>query len=224
MVNNEHTLFSQNGYPQQSYSPKERQSLRDVRQDKHRPTRERIASHQPGSVKKDMRSHEMNSNMFRSQNRPTPKRKTVHLSLWVKPVVKAELERIAEHDGLSVSATGGAFLEKAIQANIDMQYGALLKPIIEQTVRNELRSFSNRIVFFLMRIAFSAEQARILITNVLDRMSEVTQESYTKIIDRSHTTARTNVIQKTPQIKTLLEEWERSFTDGGKEHGKTGNE
>jgi len=48
-------------------------------------------------------------------------------------------------------------------------------------------------------------------------MQEVTQESFTSIVDRSHTTARKNVIQKTPQIKTLLEEWEASFRDAGKE-------
>jgi len=33
--------------------------------------------------------------------------------------------------------------------------------------REELQAFGHRIVFFLLRIAFSAEQARILVTNSL---------------------------------------------------------
>jgi hypothetical protein len=217
MVNTVHTQTEHNVFEPQSSTSNVQQLRSNVWQDKHRPTRDRIASHQPAPHVQMMRPHEMNRNTSRSRKKPIPKRKTVHLSLWVKPVVKAELERIAASEEISISATGGTLLEKALQGHVDMQYGALLRPIIEQAVRQELRSFSNRIVFFLMRIAFSAEQGRILITNVLDRMSEVTQESFTTIIDKSHTTARKNVIQKTPQIKTLLEEWEQSTAKGGKE-------
>jgi hypothetical protein len=98
----------------------------------------------------------MNSNSHRSQNRPTAKRKTVHLTLWVKPVVKAELQRIAEREGVSVSATGGAFLEQALQQHVDMHYSALLHPIIEQAIAKQMRSYSSRIAMLLVRVAFDS--------------------------------------------------------------------
>ena len=167
----------------------------------------------------------MNTNSSRSQNRSTAKRRTVPLQLWVHPLVKAEIQRTAERERLSVSKVGAALLDKAIRQDIHSQYGALLQPMIEQTVRRELRTFGNRIVFFLMRIAYAAEQSRILITNVLDRILRrdgVSEQTFTNLVDQSNKMARRNIIQKTPQLKKLLEEWESSFPDGREEDtGKT---
>src|SRR6266704_3538503 len=111
MTNNEYTHFSQDVYPPPSRSRSVQLPRGGVRQDKGAHSRARIASPQPAPPKDMARPHQMNSNNPRSQYRPTPKRKTVHLTLWVKPVVKAELKRAAESEGLSVSAAGGAFLE-----------------------------------------------------------------------------------------------------------------
>src|SRR5437016_4441326 len=122
-----------NVFQQQAHRANAQQPLRSVGQDKPRPPRARTTSPQPAPLKKVMRPHETNSNPARSQKRSVPKRKTVHLTLWVKPVVKAELQRRAAREGVSVSATGAAFLEKALQADIDMHYGAMLEPIIERT-------------------------------------------------------------------------------------------
>ncbi len=116
MENTKPAHFTPNGFTHQSYSPNVQQPRSGVRQDKPLPPRARIASIQPAPLENVMRPHEMDSNYSRSQKRSTPKRKTVHLTLWVKPVVKAELERIAEREGLSISATGAAFLEQALQA------------------------------------------------------------------------------------------------------------
>ena len=126
MTNNEPAPLSEYIFPRQFDSSTMQQPRRGVRQDKPRPPRARTASPQPAPLENTMRSHEMNSNHARIQTRPTPKRKTVHLTLWVKPVVKSELQRRAAEEGISVSAVGGAFLESALQANIDMHYGALL--------------------------------------------------------------------------------------------------
>ena len=173
-----------------------------------------------------MRSHELETKNSRSQNHSNPKRKTVPLQLWVKPVVKAEIQRTAEREGLSASKVGAAFLEQSIQSDIRTQHEALLYPIIRQIIREELRAFGNRLVFFLMRIAFASEQSRILITNVLDRVLRregAPEQTLTNLVDQSNKLARRNIIQKTPQIKTLLEEWENSFQDGKKEEDKQSN-
>src|SRR6266480_5484834 len=105
----------------------------------------------------------MNSNTTRSQNRLNPKRKTVHLTLWVKPVVKAELKRVAEAEGLSVSSTGSAFLEEAIRQKLHVQHAVLLQPIIEQAIRKQMRFISTRLALLLARGAFESGQTKRLV-------------------------------------------------------------
>src|SRR6266446_769907 len=205
MENTKPAHFTPNGFTHQSYSPNVQQPLSGVRQDKPRPTSARTASLQPAPLEKVMRPHEMNSNSSRSQKQSTPKRKTVHLTLWVKPVVKAELERIAEREGLSVSATGGAFLEKALQANVDMQYGSLLQPIIEQAIRKQMRGISTRLAWLLVRVAFDSGQTRSLVTNILGRQLGVTPDMLKTILDHSSKTAKGNITRKTPQLIELIE-------------------
>jgi hypothetical protein len=215
MLNNQHTPLSQNGFSQQPYSPNVQQPLGGVRQDKPRAPTARIASPQPAPLKKVMRPHQVNNNPFRSQKRPTPKRKTVHLTLWVKPVVKAELERTAEQEGLSVSATGGAFLEKALQQNVDMHYSALLQPVIEQAIRKQMRSYSSRIAVLLVRSLFTSEQTRSLATNILGRQPGVTPEVLKSILDGSSKTAKGNITRITPQLADLIKEVERWIQQEG---------
>src|SRR5258708_39799399 len=104
--------------------------------------------------------------VFKAPRRPR-RRQTVKERVGVKPAVKAELERRAEREGLSLSATGAAFLEKAMQASVDMQYGTLLEPIIERTITKHLRARDNRLAILLVRSLFSTEQTRSLVTNIL---------------------------------------------------------
>ncbi len=207
----------------QSVSPAPGTTVRGVRQDKGVPTFDRVASTQPSSRTKDARSDGIRTPDSRSQNRPSDR--LVPVTLQVRFAVKAEVQRLAETEHISVSKVGGTLLEDAIRRDIHSQHEALLYPIIRQIIREELRAFGNRIVFFLMRIAFAAEQSRILITNILDRMLRrdgVPTETFTKLLDQSNRMARRNIIQKSPQIASLLEEWEASFKDRAEEgtHGQ----
>src|SRR6184192_1020218 len=158
MVNTAHTQSSHNVFERQLHSANGQQPRRGVWQDNPTPNRARTASPQPAPHTKAMRPHQMNTHHSRSQNRPTTKRKTVHLTLWVKPVVKSELARIAEQEGLSVSATGAALLEHALQQDIHTQHGALLETIIHKAISKHMRSYSTRIALLLVRVAFDAGQ------------------------------------------------------------------
>src|SRR5437899_3704601 len=140
----------------------------------------------------------MNSNTTRSKNRPVPKRKTVHLTLWVKPVVKAELKRVAETEGLSVSSTGSAFLEEAIRQNLHVQHAVLLQPIIEQAIRKQMRTISTRLAWLLVRVAFDAGQTRSIVTNILSRQPGVTPDMLKHLLDSSGKTAKGNITRRTP--------------------------
>ena len=101
------------------------------------------------------------------------------------------------------------------------QQAETVKDVLRQIIREELQAFGHRIVFFLMRIAFSAEQARILITNVLkvilQTRGDFDQKAYFNLVDESAKTAKRNIIRNTPQMKSLLEEWETAFEGGGGE-------
>ena len=181
------------------------QQLRgSVGQDKTVPQRVRVATTQPVTEKKDARTHDMKTNGSRTQKRSSSNRKTVHLALWVKPGVKAELERIAANEGLSVSKTGAVFLEKAIQSDIHTQQEALLEPLIEQAIRKQMRGISTRLAWLLVRVAFDTGQTRSLVTNILGRQPGVTPEVLNTILDGSSKTAKANITRRTPQIAELI--------------------
>ena len=130
----------------------------------------------------------------------------------------AELKRIAASEGLSVSATGAAYLEKAMQTHLDLQYGALLQPIIESAIRQQMRSMSTRLAFLLVRVAFASEQTRSLVTNVLGRQQGVTPSVLNEILDGSSKAAKGKITHRTPQLEEIIAEVDRWFQ---KEDSKT---
>ena len=107
-----------------------------------------------------MRAQPLTTNTPRSQNTPTAKHRTVQLTLWTNPIVKAEIQRRAKREGVSVSAVGAAFLEKALQHNIDLEYGALIRPIIESAIKTNLHVMSTRLALLLVRVAFASGSIR----------------------------------------------------------------
>jgi hypothetical protein len=216
MTNTEYTHF-QDVYPVPSERRSVQQPLGGVGQDKGAHSRARIASLPIAPPENMMRAQQLKTDTPRSQSRPNTKRKTTHLTLWVKPVVKAELERIAERERLSVSATGAAFLERAMQTNVDMQYGALFQPIMEQLIRKHMRSISTHLAWLLVRVAFDCGQTRSLVTNILSRQPGMTQDELKNILDGSNKTARGNITRRTPQIIELIdavEEWMMKEEEG----------
>jgi hypothetical protein len=218
MANTVQPHFSQNVFLNQSHSVIKQQQNLGVRQDKRASFSTRIASGQPASLKKVMRAQQLKKDTPQSQNKPNPKRKTEQLTLWVKPIVKTELKRLAEQEGLSVSSVGAAFLEKAMQSNLDMQYGTLLQSIIESAIEKQMRSMSTRLAFLLVRVASASEQTRSLVTNVLGRQQGVTPSVLNEILDGSSKAAKGKITHCTPQLEELITEGERWFQ---KEDNKT---
>jgi hypothetical protein len=144
----------------------------------------------------------------RTKKHGSSKRKTVHLVLWVNPIVKAELQRIATQEGLSMSRAGSALLSRALQQTIDMQYNALLTPVIETAIKKEIRSYSNRIATLLARTLFASKQTRSLTTNILGRQPGITEALLKHILAMSQKAAKGNLTRKTPpELIEAIEEW-----------------
>ena len=181
-----------------------------VVQDKGRISSAPRGTAQPAPQTKPNRPHPLNSRTARSKNDPDPKRKTVHLTLHVDPIVKRELQRLAEQEGLTVSRTGAAFLKQALQHNVDMHYSALLEPIIISALRKAMQENTNRLAFLLARNAFTSEQTRNLVTNTLGRQSGMTEETLKTILDMTKRTAQGSLTRRSPELEELmqaLKEW-----------------
>src|SRR5690349_1001866 len=85
-----------NIYTQQQKEKKPATKTRKVGQDKGFRVKALLASSQPGSVSKGSRAEDMHTKPPRSQNHYAPRPKLMHTTLWLHPLVRAELERIAK--------------------------------------------------------------------------------------------------------------------------------
>ncbi len=141
--------------------------------------------------------------------RSPAKRQTIKLTTWVKPSVKAELQRIAKAEGLSLSRTGAAALEEWLAGRLQVQYAGILQPIIEQAIAKQMRAYSSRIAMLLVRSMFTSEQSRALVTNILTRQPGITQPVLEDILNGTSDTAKRNIKQITPQLATLIAEVEQ---------------
>src|SRR6266487_1101966 len=145
----------------------------------------------------------------RSQNRNVHKRQTVKLTLWVKPVVKRELQRVAEQKGLSISSTGAGLLEWALQQNLVLQQAALLERCIEKAIGKHMRRYSTRLAVLLVYSAFSSEQTRSIVTNILGRQPGMTPDALNTILDSSKKAAKRKIAYKTPELADIIAEVEQ---------------
>jgi len=141
--------------------------------------------------------------------RSPAKRQTVKLTTWVKPGVKAELQRIAKAEGLSLSRTGAAALEEWLAGRLQIQYAGILQPIIEQAIAKQMRAYSSRIAVLLVRSTFTSEQTRALVTNILTRQPGINQSVLEEILNGTSDTAKRNIKQITPQLAILIAEVEQ---------------
>jgi hypothetical protein len=110
---------------------------------------------------------------------------------------------------LTISATGAALLKQALQNNVDMQYSALLTPIIEAAIDKRMRARDSRLAWLLVRVAFDTGQTKSLVTNILGKQSGMTEETLKTVLAMSQRTAKGNITRKTPQLTELMEAVEK---------------
>jgi len=162
-----------------------------VGQDKIGPAADREASAPPERGAQELRSDPGKLSSSQSGAR-------VPVTAHIKPEVKAELARLARQgkkkgEWLSLSQTASALLEKGIQGTIDMQYGTLLKPIIEKEIKKGLQSFSNRSTNLAVRAFYSAEQTRILVITLLSYLLGDQTEILPGLISQAQKEAHANL-------------------------------
>src|SRR3954470_9881853 len=218
--NKPHHIYYNDSANQQKQKEKTAKT-RHVWQDKGVAHNARAMPVQPDPITKGSQAYEMNTIRVRSQKGNPSRVKLVHTTLHLHPLVRRLLEQKASEADVSISAIGAQALYEWATSSIEVQNATTLKTELRKMFREELQAFGHRIVFFLLRIAFSAEQARILITNSLKVLLQLRgnfdEKTYFNMVDGSAKLAKENIIRNTPQMKSLLEEWEDAFASGGGE-------
>jgi hypothetical protein len=175
---------------------------------------------QPAPLGKGSGARAVNTKTAQAQKTKSGRANRIHSTFHIEPGVRVEMERIATEQGLSFSEACNVACRFYTNATIEKQHAESLKDVLRQIIREELQAFGHRLVYFLMRIALSAEQAKLLITNVLKfvlKLAGIDQKTYVTLVDESAKLAKRNILANTPQFKDLLAQWEES---GGK--GDTG--
>jgi hypothetical protein len=209
MTSNRNHQKAKHVFQNQTKSFSQPQTHGDVVQDKTALTRGRAAIKQPAPREKPARLREPINNPHRSKKHGSTKRKTVHLVLWVNPIVKAELQRLAAQEGLSMSQAAGALLKRALAGQIDMHYNALLTPVIESAIKKSFAGYTNRLAWLLTRVSFDAEQTRAIVTNILGRQQGMTEEKLKNILAMSQRTAKGNLTRRSPEMLELIDAIEK---------------
>jgi len=163
-------------------------------QDKSGLIRDRSASAQPCRTPDEIR---LNSNSVQSppSNTAAPQRSNtagihtttadptefdgplVPLTIQIPKNLKADIQRIAAQEGESDSATARAFLARGVQANIDMQYGAMLRPVIQDQIHKDIQSYSNRNFNINWQALYAAEDNRLLSIHILRFLTDLVDAS-----------------------------------------------
>jgi hypothetical protein len=196
---------------------------REVGQDKGHFENAPLVAHEPAPFVKGGGARALNTKTVQRQKTKSRRAKLIHSTFHAEPRVHAEMLRLAGEQGLSFSQTVNAACRFYTNATIEQQHAETLRDVIRQIIREELAAFGHRIIYFLMRIAFSAEQAKLLITNVLKfvrKLAGLDRKTYVTLVDESAKLAKRNILANTPQFKALLAEWEATNGAEGKE-GKT---
>jgi hypothetical protein len=187
--------------PQKSLSVSE--TLK-VLQDKARGKSARVGTRQPAPHEQPPRAQPLNPNFPRSKPSNVQKTTTVHLDLWVQPVIKTELKHIAEQEGLSMSATGAALLEAAIRQKLHIQQGVLVQPLVKQAIRDQMQGLSNRLAWLMARNVFTSEHTRSLVTNILGRQPDMTEETLKTIVRLTREAAHSSLTRRNPELEKLI--------------------
>jgi hypothetical protein len=206
MPNTRPTHSSQNVFLNQEKPRKTKTAHGDLRQDKRATITARIPSPQPARSSIPLRAKPLDTKTTRVQNPTVDRRRTVQLTLWVSPIEKAEIQRRAERENLSVSSVGAALVRKGMQTDLDLAYGALLEPVFASLLNRHMESRDNRLALLLVRNYLVGEQTRGLVTNLLGRHPAITPEVLNNILDHSFQEAKKKLIRRSPELEALIKE------------------
>ena len=88
---------------------------------------------------------------------------------------KAKILAMKQAQGLSESEVVVNLVHKAMQIDGDVQYGAMLRPVIQDQIHKDIQSYSNRTANLGRQAYYAAEQARILAIHTLRFLTDLVE-------------------------------------------------
>jgi hypothetical protein len=154
-----------------------------VMQDKYPPRRIDGASDQPQSAQ--VSSESASNGVFPpnppADNRPkhhgSETRQTAQIAGRAPFPTKAKIQAIAKAQGLSESEMVVNYVHKGMQIDGDVQYGAMLRPVIQDQIHKDMQSFSNRTTNIGWGALYAAEQNRLLSIHILRFLTDLVDAS-----------------------------------------------
>ena len=112
-----------------------------------------------------------------ADNRPkhhgSETRQTAQISGRAPFSTKAKIASIAKAQGLTESKVVVDLVHKALQMDADVQYGAMLRPVIQDQIHKDIQSYSNRTANIGLQAYYAAEQARILAIHTIRFLTDL---------------------------------------------------
>jgi hypothetical protein len=205
--------FTRNSLQPQSHDRLSAQPLRGVWQDKRATLPARKGIQQPARMATPSARSKVNNNLARTQNHLSAAAPLVQLPLWVKPIVKAEVQRLGEMSGLSASAQGAALLEEMLRQKLHIQQAATLETVLEKIITRAMSRRDARLAHLLVRIAFASEQGRGLDSTILSRMPGMTPPLHDQILDDTAKAAKKKITRSSPQLEDIMKDLEALFSE-----------
>jgi hypothetical protein len=219
MANTNPPHFSQDIFQNQAKPGKTGKALGGLRQDKRGSFTARRPMTEPARSATPQRADTSDTKTTRIHTGAGDNSRAVQLSIWVKPIVKAEIQRLVaqgqgkgtdrEQGKLTVSSVAAALLERAVQGHIDMQYGALLAPVFQNLFDRRMASRDNRLALLLVRNYLVGEQTRGLTTYLASRVPDMTPDIFNDILDHTFQEAKKKLIRRSPELEELIKEVKR---------------
>jgi hypothetical protein len=217
MANTNPPHFSHNIFQNRAKPGKTGKALGGLRQDKRGSFTARRPTTEPARSATPQRADTLDTKSTRSPRGTGDQTRTVQMSIWVKPIVKAEIQRLVaqghvkgqEQDKLTVSSVAAALLERAVQGHVDMQYGALLEPVFQNLFDRRMASRDNRLAILLVRNYLVGEQTRGLTTYLASRVPDMTPDILNDILDHTFQEAKKKLVRRSPELEELIKEVKR---------------
>ena len=112
-----------------------------------------------------------------ADNRPkhhgSETRQTAQIAGRAPVPTKAKIQAIAKTQGLTESQVVVNLIHKALQIEADVQYGAMLRPVIQDQIHQDIQAYSNHTANINLQAYYAAEQARILTIHTLRFLTDL---------------------------------------------------
>jgi hypothetical protein len=146
-----------------------------------------------------------------------PKYVHFHLTRSSAPFpTKAKILAIAKAHGITESQVVVSLVHKALQIDGDLQYGAMLRPVIQDQIHKDIHSYSNRNYSMNYQALYAAEQNRLLSIHILSFLTDLldTSDELVPIITACQQNAMENIkkmfsdMPAAPQRQEDNREWQ----------------